>query len=81
MDFNLHLFKMTKKTPSRKRSILRLEHSNSILKGDLMKRNKILPKLVSSVPDNLPAIREQTELYFRDKEVVAKWEKKSAIRD
>jgi hypothetical protein len=68
MDFNLHLFKMTKKAPSRKRSILRLEHSNSILKGDVMKRNKILPKLVSSVPDNLPAIREQTELYFRGKE-------------
>jgi hypothetical protein len=68
MDFNLHLFKMTKKAPSRKKSILRLEHSNSILKVDVTKRNKILPKLVSSMPDNLPAIREQTELYFKGKE-------------
>ena len=65
MDFNLHLFKMTKKAPSIKNSILRMEHSSNILNLNGSKRNKVLPKLVSSMPENLPAIRELTETYLK----------------
>lgn len=65
MDFNLNLFKMAKKAPSLKNSILRMEHSNNILNLDAPKKKKVLPKIVGSMPDNLPAIREQSEIFLK----------------